>query len=461
MSKYVVAGGSTFSFGLKKLIELGYWHIDGINKFLNEVTDLYLTSIGEMLSKKGKFDKDTFVSKVVKAYDKVYHNEWFGNAKKVVDSGGYQISINYVKVDEIPDFIDAYIDLLNHPKVGQSCEYMLSLDIVGDKPTFSSVEELDYLNRLSLEKTIQYDTSKVFFVYHFINPRLEKFWWKLIEDYHSYFKHYSIGGLVAFSRGSNFPFNVYVLPLLKIINLKRSYNDYDPFKFHILGVSSFTDIFSFIVFEKYLKEIYDLDIQINFDSTRAIRETSLAKRLQIFYENHLVPISIKSSNLNQRIFNELTNADLAKYALQELIDKFDINIELPEKLTANVIYKDDGKGSIYREYEVLFILASTYALQKTVNLYEDEANAIVKAMLDGDEIKAQNLILEAIEVTNYGRRTKNALHKARSIFNSLKIIKDRPSMQILNNLMERTMEGVQPFKVFDGQVYSKDLEDVF
>ena len=282
VAKYVVAGGSTVSRGIKSLIENKIWTIDDVNKFLEKTTNLYLSSIGESLSKKQTFNKDRFVKQVVKSYQQTYNVPWFRNVGKVIDSGGYQISIGYIREEDIESFIDAYIELLLHPDVGGSCEYMLTLDIVADYPYIKTKESLDKLNRLALDKIIQHDTSYVYFVYHFVNPRLESFWWELLSDYFSFFQHYSVGGLVAFARHSDFPFNIYSLPLLKILQKKLEKQDFRPFCFHILGVSSFTDIFSFIVLEKYLRLVYDIEVSINYDSTRAVRETALAKRLQFF-----------------------------------------------------------------------------------------------------------------------------------------------------------------------------------
>jgi len=463
MAKYVVAGGAAVSNVMKHMIKDKFWTVNDIDNFLSKTTDLFLTSIGEGLSDKKPFHKNKFVKQVIRSYERVYHNEWFHSAKKVVDSGGYQISVGYIKDEDIPDFIDAYIELLQHPSVGGSCEYMLSLDIVADRPIFKSLQQLEELNRHSLEKTIQCDTSKVYFVYHFVNPRLEKFWWQFVEDYFDYFTHFSVGGLVAFARASSFPFNVYCLPLLKIINKKIQKQRFEPFTFHILGVSSFTDIFSFIVFEKYLKIIYDMDISINFDSTRAVRETALAKRFQFYFEDKLIPVSYRSKDLHKRVYKHYTNADLLKIAIQEMIEEFNMQVPLPDEVKAETIYKDNGKGGIKREIEGVTMLASINSLQKTVDLYQEEAELVVKSVLDGNLAKATDLIVEALTVTNFGKRTKKVIHKARALLNSLDVIRQKPSMETLNHYMERTLEGVQNFDIFDrpNHITTNELHNIF
>jgi len=463
MANYVVAGGTTISNGFKTLVEMQIANVENIKMFLDKTTKYFLTSIGECLSRKEEFKKEKFIKRVVKLYDKTYNNDWFRDTYKVVDSGGYQISIGYIKEDQLEEFIDAYTQLLNHPQIGGSCKYMLSLDIVADYPIISSKEKMEYLNRKSLEETIKYDTSKVFLIYHFINPRLEQFWWNIVKDYFDYFNHFSIGGLVAFSRNSDFPFNVYILPLLKIINEKISRNQYSPFTFHILGVSSFIDIFSFVVFEKFLKEIYDIDVTINFDSTRAIRETVIAKKFHVYFDNKFVPLCYKSDLLHMKSRLNKTYSETLSLVLREFCDAFNFNLEIPDKLEAADIYKDNGKGAIKREYEILFTMCAIKGLQDTVNFFDYEAQQVVDAVLKGDIVKAERIITETLIQINAGKKSKNLVIKARALLNSLDIIKHKPSTNQINEFMQRVLEGVQPFTIFDKQTTTniKSLENLF
>ena len=147
MAKYVIAGGSTLNQLCKSLTETNIVTVDKLHNFFNKTTTYLLTSIGEVLSKKQVFDKDRFIKNVVKHYTKVYESPWFkGLMQKVVDSGGYQISVGYITdYDSLYSFIDAYIDLLNHPMVGQTSSYMLSLDIVADYPIIKTIEDLKVL----------------------------------------------------------------------------------------------------------------------------------------------------------------------------------------------------------------------------------------------------------------------------------------------------------------------------
>ena len=462
MSSYVVAGGTTVSTMIKKLIDLGVWTIEDAHNFINKTTPYYLTSIAEGYNTKTPFNKDRFVKHVVKSYKRTYENEWFKPVKRIADSGGYQISVGYIPEENILEFIDTYIELLNHPVVGKASEYMLSLDIVGDYPTFKDLNKLEEFNRISLEKTIQYDTSKIFYVYHFVNPRLEQFWWKFTLDYFDYFNNFSIGGLVAFGRDLAFPFNVYILPLLKIINEKIARQKFEPFKFHILGVSSFTDIFSFIVFEKFLKEVYNFDITINFDSTRAVRETAIAKRIQIFYNGKLTPLSFRSRDLHKRVVDDKTNADLVKYICDYFNKNYNYNLQLPDKIEASDLYNDNGKGSVKREIEGLMILASIESLQRTVEVYEEDAENVVKAMLTGDIMRAERFIMHSMILTNFGKKTKKVVEKARALLNSLEIIQQKPDNKTIDEFLYRTLNGVQPFKLFDGSIPSNQvLTDLF
>lgn len=456
MAQYVVAGGSTVSGVIKRMIEFGQLTEETANKFIENTTDLYLTSIGETLSKKSTFSKEKFVKNAIKLYQKTYNQPWFKSAKKVVDSGGYQISINYVKVEDIPDFMDAYFELYDHPDVGKDCAYMLSLDIVGDQPTFESVDQLDKLNRMFLERAKEVDTERMFFVYHFINPKLEKFWWQLIEDYGKYFKHFSIGGLVAFSRGSSFPFSIYALPLLKIINFKQKHDMLDSFNFHILGVSSLTDIVTFIIIEAAIQKVYDIDVKINFDSTRVLRETSVGKRIPVFIDGHLRSLTYRSDSLHLRAYNNMTNADLIKFVYEKLNEKHEFTIDIPANITKEVIYKDNGDGPIKREIECPLILASIDALAESVDAFIERSHKAIDAWFTGHDTYAESIIRDMLIDANYGKQTKGSTFKTRAILNTLELIKQKPDNNLLNQMIAKTLASGQPLKIFD----NPDLVDV-
>ena len=304
---------------------------------------------------------------------------------------------------------------------------------------------------MSLQKTLESpNKDKVALIYHFINPRLEEFWWNIIEKYILSFKHYSIGGLVAFNRNNSFPLNVYILPLLKILRKRIDNQVYEPFIFHILGVSSFTDIALFVLFEKAIKHFYGIDVTINFDSTRAIRETSIAKRFQFFYDNHLLSVNYKSSLLDQRCYKSLTNADMIIKVFEYLSSVYGFTIDIPKTLSAKDIYKEDGKGAIKKHIESLFILASIESLQQTVNfvrpiIVED----LFKAFINNDETHFEQYATYLLEVTNFNKRTKSLIHKIRSLKNSLNLIALRPDYDSLKPYMQRALEDVYDFQLFN------------
>jgi len=461
MANYVVAGSTTVSMTIKKLIEMNLWSLEDAHRFIRNTTSYYLTSIADGYNTKTSFSKEKFVNHVIKLYTKTYENDWFGITKRIADSGGYQISMGYIPEEDIYDFIDAYIELLKHPVVGRSAAYMLSLDIIADYPVFTDVSKVEMYNRTALEKIIEYDTSNVFYVYHFVDPKLEQFWWKFTVDYFDYFNNFAIGGLVAFGRDLAFPFNVYILPLLKIINEKIKRQQFQPFTFHILGVSSFTDIFSFIVFEKFLKQVYDFDITINFDSTRAVRETAIAKRIQIFYNGNLIPVSFRSKDLHKRVIGDKTNADIVKHVCDHFQKTYNYKLDLPDTISASDLYNDNGNGSVKREIEGLMILASIESLQKTVEVYEEDAEEVVNAILSGDIVRAERYIMHSMIITNFGKKTKKVVEKARALLNSLEITLQKPTNQMIDDLLFRTLEGVQPFKLFRNKSISNQLSDLF
>jgi len=118
-------------------------------------------------------------------------------------------------------------------------------------------------------------------------------------------------------------------------------------------------------------------------------------------------------------------------------------------LSAKDIYKDDGKGAIRKHFESLFILASVESLQQTVNFVKPIVEDLFKAFINNDETHFEQYATYLLEIANFNKRTRSLVHKIRSLKNTLNLIALRPDYDSLKPYMQRALEDVYDFQLFN------------
>ena len=142
----------------------------------------------------------------------------------------------------------------------------------------------------------------------------------MLPKYIDGFKHFATGGLVSFSRTGRDvpPYIMYVIPLIHIIQHAREMN-LKKFRFHVLGGSEWKEILGHKFLERHVKELFDIDVEITFDSSTLFKTLCLGR-----YTFNIDQIQKKISKLTLRsdvkdgrkslsgkdIWNEKSNEEL-------------------------------------------------------------------------------------------------------------------------------------------------------
>lgn len=456
MPTYVVAGGTTINMQVYDLIQKGYATYDSFKKFVDDTTNLYLTSIGEVLSKKDTvFDVEKTLKKAKKLFTKTYFDSSsvmrYANVKPVIDSGGYQISVGYINKNDINKFFDYYKAFLEWIKP-ENVSYVFSLDIIGDVPTFSHPKEIEewnkrIINRMLNELPDGYIPDKLWFVYHFIHRNLEPLWWKLLQPHFHKFRHFAVGGLVAFQR-VNTLIPIYAIPLLKIAFYKKLNNLLDDFTFHILGVSPAPEIFNFVVIETLLNHL-QIPIRITFDSTSAIREVTIGKVIRYMTKDgkaYAIPYGYKDI-LKKHPTLKKTPLEV----IQEIVDDFNrlYGFKIPVPNQISDIFPDGIKSAPNPYYERIFILQHIRFNQYICKYYQPIMQEIIQQDLyDKNPEKFELLINQFITNVSLKGHTRSVIDKIKSIKRLIQFVRSNPTIEDIDELHRRSFK-VTKYKLFD------------
>jgi hypothetical protein len=258
---------------------------DIVNTFLLNNVNKYLISFGIALQKNPK----KITNKIIKRFDKCYYNKSINRklldgVELSIDSGGYQLQTGYLKKELISDYVDLYHDDLI-PTHSDHTKYFFTIDIApgGDSGSvIDSWKTMIELNNLSYKKTRELKKEykdKMIYIHHFRTPKLfdmhNKF---LFEDgLADGLLNFSTGGLASYLIKLSSPdYVMYTIPLVSILLYAKQKN-IKKFRFHVLGASDWKDILYHRIFERHIKNVHDLDVEITFDSSTVGRTLGRAR----------------------------------------------------------------------------------------------------------------------------------------------------------------------------------------
>lgn len=288
-----------------------YMSDESVNKFFNTNVNKFLTSIGvvipklptdpkkrEAVIKKGRM-KPELIAKYVSFLEKFNQAKFLNGTERIIDSGAFSMQVGYFDRSEIPQFIDLYNNEFLK-KQSHNYDYAFLFDVApGAKECpFTSFEDMDALAEESYRVSYNLPESvrkKLIYVHHFRTPHINKTYKYLLPKYADGFENFATGGLVSFSRTGNAPaYIMYAIPLIHIIQHARM-RGLKKFRFHVLGGSEWKEIIGHKFFERHIKEIFDIDVQITFDSSTLFKTLCLGR-----YTFQYDPIQKKISKLSLR-----------------------------------------------------------------------------------------------------------------------------------------------------------------
>ena len=461
-----------------------YLNDASINAFMLDNCNKYLSSIGVVIPKlpksqaqiakvlkRGRMTMDV-VNKYVKILDGFDNCKYLDNTERIIDSGGFSIQQpEYFDRSELSMFTELYNKefLKNHY---DRFTYAFLLDMAPGSVNcpFTSFDDLEVLANESYKQASELPEAarkKLIYIHHFRTPKINDIYTKMLPLYGDKFCNFATGGLVSFARtGDVPPMIMYVIPLLKIVDHARKVG-LKSFRFHVLGGSEWKEILGHKFLERHIKELFDIDVQITFDSSTLFktlcmgrytfnvnketkRISKLSLRSNLKNSRSGVPkTNYITSKTNEEIFCDLVNEAVVPYGMKAL-DLSETSLydgyETPELGVTNEDLAPTGRLSKIAYMYGMFQLLKVF---RTVEDWSVEFVDETYEMFLHKEFQKDQVLLKKVEdimvMFNGGESVgKNIQLKTLSIRNSLDLMtqmKEDPkkTLKICDELISRYM----------------------
>ena len=473
------------------------------NSFLHSNTNKFLTSIGIILHKKGCEIEDKRIKRYIRML-KIYRNtEFLKGCELIVDSGGYQIQQGFLKRKTIPEFIDMYHDdfLPNQYKLFDKA-FMLDIAPGSVSCPFDSYEDMKQLNEYSYSKVKNMSDdlkSKMIYIHHFRTPRIHDIYKDLLfkQNMAEGIKNFSTGGIVSFLRtGSGVPpYILYIIPMIEILDYAIK-TGLKKFRFHVLGGAEWKEILGHKFFERHIKELFDIDVEITFDSSTFFRTVCMGRYTFNYTEDRKISkMSIRPDELQLRSitnkektnsstttrgerFCEMVNAAIDGHGITPM----DSSVPIYSCRYCNFHYEDISNtnkcpkcGRVdSHSFSRLYYMYSLFQLLHIMSIVEDWSKDIVDEAYGkfnstslSDNVEFNNIInrhminLQGAE--NMNRR--NIEFKSLAVHNSLKLLseyKDNPkkALEKCDMIVNKYMAGSECEQLSNDRPKSFDCDGI-
>lgn len=432
-----------------------------VASFFHSNINKFLTSIGVVISKlsndpvlrKKQISSNRMSTDLVKKYVNILEQfnsyRFLKGTERIIDSGAFSLQVGYFDRVEIPQFIDLYHHefLANQ---SHNFDYAFLFDVApGAKecPFYSFRDMYDLANESyriagTLNENVR---NKLIYVHHFRTPNINKIYKKLLQDHAHNFQHFSTGGLVSFSKtGDSPPVIMYVIPLIHIIQHAKQRN-LKKFRFHVLGGSEWKDIIGHKFFQRHIKELFDIDVEITFDSStlfktmclgrytfmpdfesKGIRKLSLRSEKQHLYDEGRRS-SKKNLKTNAETFCELVNEAITPHGMKPLnLDEIDLYDGYIPPVDGIINEHTSPSGSMNRltyTYGMFQLLRLFKIVEDWCDEFVDELYPLYVSGNEEDKIKINNRLENIMMQLNGGEvLSATVAAKSTTIINSLELL---------------------------------------
>jgi len=422
-SGYILAGFQTlagildnFILDTKGRFEDNFTRED-IGRFFSESCSGFLHSYGEHFGGKKKWDK--YSQGVANLLKKCRGYGFFNDSNLVVDSGGFQIATGRLTRNESSLLLIKYYEFLEEFYEVFDKAFILDVPPGANCETITDFDDLYKWNMDSYTKAANlpdHVREKVIYVHHFRSPKLWDTFDRILKenDFYSRFNQFGTGGIVASMSGdASIPCIIYVLPLIPIINetLKHGRNRLD---FHVLGGANFRDILFYELFKIHVMKIHNLELNITYDSAGMYKALLRGRTLQVFHEDSIVKLDLRSANLDSRFKNNGTVAGKFRNSLNKTANRHGF-----KNLPFEEIY---GETTFHEEIKVYAMLYSIDAFSIAQEKMRSLAENIYPMYAAGDvEFFNEHIELETRRINN-DKITRKQKAKTNSIITSLDML---------------------------------------
>jgi len=426
MSNYTLAGCETI-WNYLKHGKQDWVSLKDLQDFLQQAgCTRYLHSFGQNFQE-GKFDAhlrgEVKMLKVIR--------ELYEGCTLIYDSGGYQISTNKLKRNDLPRFMDLFYDEF----IGENYEDLDKFFILDLPPgpgceAFKDFNDLkqwnleSYLRAAALPQKIK---DKCVYIHHFRTPKLWEVFTSIMRDNDLFneFKFHGTGGLVANqATDTKISYIISVFPLVQLLKEAVKYKRTE-LDFHILGNATFKDILFYHLIEKHVFETHGITLKISFDSSGLYGEVMTGRTIRTINDDFVVSkIGLREAELDNRFIGDksFSNREKLSEVINQMCEKTGLKAP-PEDIMMKVYYinEKDNKSQFHpiaRLYIALFYL---YSYSRTTDLSKPAADHLY-GLYKNDTEKFSKGLGELTRRANFGKLTRKQKLKTYGFDNTLDLI---------------------------------------
>ncbi len=426
---YVVASGDCivnfFGRFLAKHNDQNVFDAEKLTRFFHNNINRLLYSFGSGLSNTCHSVSEARIKKVSNVVDSMRGCPFTADSTIFIDSGGFQACMGYIDINDIPKYLDLYVDFIGRKYKDFTMAYSLDIPVVRNG-IFKTYKQLEETNRMTYKRfsTLPQDQKdKVFYIHHFITPRLYKIWSDFMwnDGYADGFTNFSVGGIVAGSGSDHIiPLVTYCIPLSDIVKYCKSKN-IKKFNFHLLGGASYSDIFYHQMFTKHIKAVHDIDVNITYDSSTLFKGLAVGRFTRAFKsDGNLYPMDLHSSSMHLKFDKEKTTADCIYEFLNDISDHYGMKHLDPVNFP---IY--DEKTNTYHRAIHMFLMLHEMRIFREIEMYcQEVVDELYEYYTQGKFIEFGERCVKFIKRFNGGRLSEKLDLKCSNLSRSLDILTD-------------------------------------
>ena len=390
------------------------------NFMLNNVNRL-LYSFGSGLTRKSHSVSKSRIEKISKVVDSMRNCPFTNEATVFVDSGGFQLCMGYMDVMDIPKYCDIYCSFIESKYRDFTMAYSLDIPVVKDG-IFKTYEQLEQYNKLTytqFSKFPQEIKDKIFYIHHFITPRLYHIWNKFLweDNLAEGFSNFSVGGIVAGSGSDHIiPLVTYCIPLSDIVKYCK-FKGIKKFNFHLLGGASYSDIFYHQMFTKHIKTVHDIDVNITYDSSTLFKGLAVGRFTRCFKsDGNMYQMDLHSVLLHTKFDKEKTVSDCIYDFLNDISDHYNMKHLDPVNFP---IYENN---TYHRAIHMFLMMHEMRLFREIEMMCQDAVEELYPLYSSGKVIEFGDECLKFIKRFNGGKLSDKLNLKCSNLDRSLDIL---------------------------------------
>ncbi len=428
-SNYVMAGFETYqsilnNFILNKTNEFNdNFTRENLSNFHTKSCNRFLHSFGQNFRNKKSYKN--YNKQEANIFTICRESRIFDHSEFFVDSGGFQASIGLIDKKGIKILSDLYYDfLIEHFEVYDKA-FVLDIPPGPGCNIFDNFDQVYDMNLESYERARnlpKHVRDKIVYIHHFRTPKLWEIYTDILEkeDMFDSFNHFATGGVVANQKSdSAIPVIIYILPLIPLLKQAIKFKRKE-LRFHVLGGAGFRDILFYELFTKIIKEKYNIELLITYDSSGLFKGLMVGRFTYILDEEDQIvrKLDLRTNSLNKRYKRDITVHDMFKDAVNNVAIEYGF-----KQINMDKIYNPET-GTFYDSIRVYAMIQLLTMYSKIQEFLRNKVKDLYEFYKNDDLIEFNQGIESITRSLNQGKITRKQISKSYSVITSLKMLED-------------------------------------